>query len=861
MPETDTPMMKQYKDIKAAYPDAFLFYRLGDFYEMFFDDAELAARELEITLTKRGQKNENDIPMCGVPYHSAEGYIATLIEKGYKIAICEQVEDPAKAKGVVKREVVRMITPGTIMEGRALDETENNFLVAMVPNGTETAFVKADLTTGEAAAALLSDDVGEWQREMTTAHPKEIIVPEEQEGGMADIYRGMISTGSVPELKPEWEELTSALESRTLRDGAALLLGYVELTQQRSLGHLQPFTVYEPNRTMQLDLHSRRNLELTETMMGKTKDGSLLGVLDHTVTAMGGRKLRRWIEEPLLSRPAIEERYGMVASFAENFFAREDLREHLRDVYDIERLAGKAVYGNINARELVQLRRTLQAVPAIADLLSGMNNPAINERLVDVSAFQELEELLDRSLVDDPPFGVQEGGMFRSGFHEELDQYREAGQNGKQWIAELEQKERAETGIKSLKVGYNRVFGYYIEITRANTYLIPDGRYERKQTLTNAERYITPELKEKEDLILGSADRAVQLEYELFLDLRERVAGYVRPLQELADLLSEMDVLQNFAHVSERLGYVRPAFSADKTLAVRNGRHPVVETMLTAGEFVSNDTHMDEHGMLLITGPNMAGKSTVMRQVALIAIMAQIGCFVPAEEAELPLFDRIFTRIGAADDLTSGQSTFMVEMKETQQALLNASADSLILLDEIGRGTSTYDGMALAQAIMEYIHEQVGAKTLFSTHYHELTVMEDHLPALRNVHVRAVEEDGEIIFLHRVEPGRADRSYGIYVAKLAGLPPQVIERSETILKSFEQQKTAAYAAPEEPAPETTVREAEEPEQLALFSIDDGSARAKEIMSELKRTDVLRMSPMDAIEKLYELQQYANQEEE
>jgi DNA mismatch repair protein MutS len=854
-------MMKQYKDIKAAYTDAFLFYRLGDFYEMFFDDAELAARELEITLTKRGQKNENDIPMCGVPYHSAEGYIATLIEKGYKIAICEQVEDPAKAKGVVKREVVRMITPGTIMEGRALDETENNFLVAMVPNGTETAFVKADLTTGETAAALLSDDVGEWQREMTTAHPKEIVVPEEQEGVMADIYRGMISTGPVPELKEEWEELTGALESGTLRDGAALLLSYVERTQQRSLGHLQPFTVYEPNRTMQLDMHSRRNLELTETMMGKTKDGSLLGVLDQTVTAMGGRKLRRWIEEPLLSRPAIEERYGMVASFAENFFAREDLREHLRDVYDIERLAGKAVYGNINARELVQLRRTLQAVPAIADLLGGMNNPAINERLVDVSAFQELEELLDRSLVDDPPFGVQEGGMFRSGFHEELDQYREAGQNGKQWIAELEQKERAETGIKSLKVGYNRVFGYYIEITRANTHLIPDGRYERKQTLTNAERYITPELKEKEDLILGSADRAVQLEYELFLDLRGRVAGYVRPLQELADLLSEMDVLQNFAHVSERLGYVRPAFSTDKTLAVRGGRHPVVETMLTAGEFVSNDTHMDEHGMLLITGPNMAGKSTVMRQVALIAIMAQIGCFVPAEEAELPLFDRIFTRIGAADDLTSGQSTFMVEMKETQQALLNASADSLILLDEIGRGTSTYDGMALAQAIMEYIHANIGAKTLFSTHYHELTVMEDHLPALRNVHVRAVEEDGEIIFLHRVEPGKADRSYGIYVAKLAGLPPQVIERSETILKSFEQQKTAAYAVPGEPAPETTVRETEEPEQLALFSIDDGSARAKEIMSELKRTDVLRMSPMDAIEKLYQLQQYANQEEE
>ncbi|WP_022792837.1 DNA mismatch repair protein MutS [Marinococcus halotolerans] len=861
MPETDTPMMKQYKDIKAAYTDAFLFYRLGDFYEMFFDDAELAARELEITLTKRGQKNENDIPMCGVPYHSAEGYIATLIEKGYKIAICEQVEDPAKAKGVVKREVVRMITPGTIMEGRALDETENNFLVAMVPNGTETAFVKADLTTGETAAALLSDDVGEWQREMTTAHPKEIVVPEEQEGVMADIYRGMISTGSVPELKPEWEELTRALESGTLRDGAALLLSYVERTQQRSLGHLQPFTVYEPNRTMQLDMHSRRNLELTETMMGKTKDGSLLGVLDRTVTAMGCRKLRRWIEEPLLSRPAIEERYGMVASFAENFFAREDLREHLRDVYDIERLAGKAVYGNINARELVQLRRTLQAVPAIADLLGGMNNAAINERLVDVSAFQELEELLDRSLVDDPPFGVQEGGMFRSGFHEELDQYREAGQNGKQWIAELEQKERAETGIKSLKVGYNRVFGYYIEITRANTHLIPDGRYERKQTLTNAERYITPELKEKEDLILGSADRAVHLEYELFLDLRERVAGYVRPLQELADLLSEMDVLQNFAHVSERLGYVRPSFSTDKTLAVRGGRHPVVETMLTAGEFVANDTHMDEHGMLLITGPNMAGKSTVMRQVALVAIMAQIGCFVPAEEAELPLFDRIFTRIGAADDLTSGQSTFMVEMKETQQALLNASADSLILLDEIGRGTSTYDGMALAQAIMEYIHANIGAKTLFSTHYHELTVMEDHLPALRNVHVRAVEEDGEIIFLHRVEPGKADRSYGIYVAKLAGLPPQVIERSETILKSFEQQKTAAYAAPEEAAPETTVRETEEPEQLALFSIDDGSARAKEIMSELKRTDVLRMSPMDAIEKLYQLQQYANQEEE
>lgn len=832
-----TPMMKQYFSIKADYPDAFLFYRLGDFYELFFEDAQIVAKELELTLTSKNGKNaEHPIPMCGVPHHSAGVYVEQLIEKGFNVAICEQTEDPKATKGLVKREVIQVITPGTYMA--ALNEKDNRYLVAVAEVAGRFGIARGDVTTGESWLTTLSSKEAVL-REIEGLLPNELIVEEES---LAELLRPIgIPLSVQAETRPT--VLADGAREEAQRVAFELLFAYLTKTQKRSLDHLQPAIAYEVEQHMQLDANTARNLELLRSARSGERKGSLLSLLDETATAMGGRLLKRWLEQPLYTEQAIRERQDAVENLVDDFMLRDQLREELKHVYDIERLVAKVGYGTANARDLVQLRDTLERMPAVRSLLSTVTSERLQQLELTLDAFEGLSGLLRSSLVDTPPVSTKEGGMIRHGYSEELDELLEAKSNGKSWIANLEQQERIATGIKSLKIGYNRVFGYYLEVTKANAKLLEEGRYERKQTLTNAERYVTPELKEKEALILGAEEKSCTLEYELFVELRDRVKQQTKPLQQLARSLSELDVLLALATVAENREYVRPKTS--RHVQIDRGRHPVIETVLPRGEYVANDLTLDdERQMLLITGPNMSGKSTYMRQFALIAILHQIGSFVPAESAELPLFDRIFTRIGAADDLVSGQSTFMVEMTETRQAVTEATANSLILLDEIGRGTSTYDGMALAQAIVEYIASTIGAKTLFSTHYHELTVLEDSIPALENVHVRAIEQDGRVVFLHEVHPGRADKSYGIHVAELADLPSDLIERARTILSDLE--TDAKRIETTEPAQTTE----DQVSQLSLFESDDSLKRR------LLQLDLLAMNPIEAMQALYELQQTA-----
>ncbi|KGA98518.1 DNA mismatch repair protein MutS [Alkalihalobacillus alcalophilus ATCC 27647 = CGMCC 1.3604] len=865
-----TPMMKQYLEIKAQHADAFLFFRLGDFYELFHEDAIKAAQELEITLTGRGKGDER-IPMCGVPHHSAEQYMVRLIEKGYKIAICEQVEDPAVAKGVVKREVVRILTPGTVVDKRMIQEKENNFITSITDFADGTiGFIRTDLSTGENEVTLLNDDVQEIIQELTSSRSKELVVdPQFAEEKLAQIKQAIHVTVSYEEnadIISDYVTLTEPLEQKKLQTTFWRMCQYLVRTQKRALNHLQPVVYYPANSYLKIDRHSKRNLELTETLRDKKKQGSLIGVIDQTVTAMGGRMLKKWVEQPLIQQEVIEERLNIVENFSSFYFEREELRDELKEVYDLERLVGRIAYGNVNARELLQLKRSLEKLPAVKSILEKMSKNYSERWFSQSTSYEPLIALLDKSLVEDPPISVKEGGLIKAGFHEELDTYRDASVNGKRWIAELEQKERQLTGIKTLKVGYNKVFGYFIEVTRANVQLLPEGRYERKQTLTNAERYITPELKEKEAIILGAEEKMEQLEYELFLTIRDEAKKYVVSIQELAKSISEIDVLIGFATVAENNRYTKPHFSTENKVNIVGGRHPVVESVIPKGDYVANDVQMQaEREMLLITGPNMAGKSTYMRQLALIVVMAQIGSYVPAEAVELPIFDQIFTRIGAADDLASGQSTFMVEMLETQYALTKASQNSLILLDEIGRGTSTYDGIALAQSIIEYIHDEVKAKTLFSTHYHELTSLEESLDHLKNVHVSATEEDGHVVFLHKVIDGQADRSYGIYVAELAKMPTAVTSRAEELLFQLEQGMKQMPVAASTPFVETVKEEVavakEEPTQLSLFpepaveiKKEESLTKAeKQLMKKIKEVDVLHLTPFEAMQKVYEWQ--------
>ncbi|TCT26687.1 DNA mismatch repair protein MutS [Melghiribacillus thermohalophilus] len=849
-----TPMIQQYLNIKSHYKDAFLFFRLGDFYEMFFDDAIQASRELEITLTQRDGGKEK-IPMCGVPYHSAQNYIKTLIDRGYKVAICEQVEDPKQAKGVVRREVVQLITPGTVMEDQMLDEKENNYLVSITPF-PENTFVIAynDLTTGENSVSFVRDGWDAAVSELYNLPVKEIVVPsdfsETWKESLLQLMKVTVSFEDETAIPEEYQHLLNNINEVRLQEGFGRLFQYILRTQKRSLSHMQPAVYIEIQNYMKLDLYSKRNLEITETIRKKGKEGSLLWVLDHTVTAMGSRLLKKWLDRPLLDRKEIEKRHAQVEGMMQQFLEREALRESLDRVYDLERLSGRVSYGNVNARDLIQLKKSLGQIPAIRETLRSFNQDDLNRLADEMNPLTEVKDLLEKSIMDDPPLSIKEGGIIKDGFNEKLDEYRDASRNGKKWIAEFEQKEREKTGIKSLKVGYNKVFGYYIEVTKANLHLLPEGMYERKQTLTNAERYISPELKEKETLILEAEEKSVDLEYEIFIQIREQIKRYIPKLQKLAEQISQIDVLQSFAAVSEQNQYTKPSFTGDATLRVKNGRHPVVEQVMNDGAYVPNDVYMDsENFILLITGPNMAGKSTYMRQVALTILMAQIGCFVPASEADLPIFDQIFTRIGAADDLVAGQSTFMVEMLEANHAISHATENSLILLDEIGRGTSTYDGMALAQAIIEYIHKNIGAKTLFSTHYHELTSLEESLTGLKNIHVKAEEHNGEVVFLHKIRDGSADESYGIHVAKLAGLPMELIQRANQILHDLEQTDTSS-ASEVAAAAEQLSFFTEEKEHDQKPSVSNAE---KQIISELKQMDLLEMTPLDALNQLYKLQ--------
>ncbi|MGM0137763.1 DNA mismatch repair protein MutS [Enterococcus sp. DIV0755b] len=842
----NTPMMEQYLKIKANYQDAFLFYRLGDFYEMFYDDAIKAAQILELTLTSRNRNADDPIPMCGVPYHAAQGYIDTLIEQGYKVAICEQVEDPKTAKGMVKREVVQLVTPGTVMDAKGLAAKDNNFLTALSFNNNQYGFAYVDLSTGELKATTLPDEEAVLN-EASALQTKEIVFTSEISSDLQQTLKKRLNLvfSSQMEMKEnaEFQFLTSELTETIEKEVTGKLLCYLAETQKRSLAHIQKAQEYQPDHYLKMDYYSKFNLELAQSIRTGKKQGTLLWLLDETKTAMGGRLLKQWLDRPLIQKKQIFARQEMVQSLLDSYFERADLQENLTKVYDLERLAGRVAFGNVNGRDLLQLKTSLVQVPQIRTLLNGINTGAWNALLLDLEPLDDLVTLIEQAINEEAPLAITEGNVIKDGFNDQLDQYRLAMRNGKQWLAELEASEREATGIKNLKVGFNRVFGYYIEITKANLGNLAEGRYERKQTLANAERFITPELKKLETQILEAEEKSVDLEYQLFLAVREEIKQAITRLQKLAKALSEVDVLQSFATIAERYQYVRPQLNNQHELTIKEGRHPVVEKVLGHQEYIPNSITMDQETLiLLITGPNMSGKSTYMRQLALTVIMAQMGSFVPAESANLPVFDRIFTRIGASDDLIAGQSTFMVEMMEANQALRHATNNSLILFDELGRGTATYDGMALAQAIIEYIHKVVKAKTLFSTHYHELTVLDEVLPQLRNIHVGAVEKDGEVVFLHKMMEGAADKSYGIHVAKIAGLPTDLLERAATILQHLEKQD-GTKAQP--------TQVAEEVEQISLFQ--EVSTEELGVIDTLKKIDLLDTTPREALNILYELQ--------
>lgn len=860
---TYTPMMQQYLSIKSEYEDAFLFYRLGDFYEMFFDDAVRASQILEITLTGRDAGSKERIPMCGVPFHSAKGYIETLVSKGHKVAVCEQTESPKEAKGVVRREVVQLITPGTIMEGKTIDGKTNHFL-ACAENLANNTFALAylDVSTGEANTAIVEGGTKGLLQQLMAFTIRELVVTEQLQLLLAEQASNL---GIV--LSLEQDEMSEEKAARyitnlpnELKGVAKSLLQYVERTQMRSLSHIQEFTYMETKQLLRIDTNSKRNLELLESIRGGDQKGTLLWLLDETVTAMGGRKLKQWLHQPLATRSAIENRLSIVTDLLDEFFVRNELKELLKNVYDLERLAGRVAFGNVGGRDLAQLRESLRQVPSIKQQLldSGKETLArLGEKLDECA---DIEGFLSNSITDNPPISIKEGDVIREGYNERLDELRFASRNGKDWIAQLEQKERELSGIKNLKIGYNRIFGYYIEITKSNIASADLSRYERKQTLANAERYITEELKEKEAIILNAEEQSLALEYDLFVELRDQLKAFIPRVQALASEISELDVYISFAHVSEKYRFVKPAFHEGRAMKIVGGRHPVVEKMLNKQMYVPNDCVLpDDKNMMLITGPNMSGKSTYMRQVALIVVLAQMGCYVPADEAELPITDQIFTRIGAADDLVAGQSTFMVEMLESQNAITNATEKSLLLFDEIGRGTSTYDGMALAQSMMEYIHDKIGANTLFSTHYHELTALEEQLSRLQNVHVSATEKDGKVVFLHKVREGAADKSYGVHVAQLAEMPDAIIDRARVLLEQFESKEHGVVSSVAATVVSDVV--AEDVLQLSLFEEEVKSEKEaalsdveQDVLQRLEKINIMGTAPIQAINVLYELQQ-------
>ena len=871
-----TPMMKQYMQTKEEYKDCILFYRLGDFYEMFFEDALTASKELEITLTGKNCGLEERAPMCGIPYHAVDSYLNRLVSKGYKVAICEQVEDPKTAKGIVKREVIRVVTPGTNLDTQGLDETKNNYIMCIVYMADRYGLSIADVTTGEYLVTEL-DSQTKLLDELYKFMPSEIVCNEAfyMSGMDLDDLKNRLHMAIYSleawyfddalcrETLQEHFKVAS-LEGIGLSDcecgmiASGALLKYLEETQKNSLSHMSRLTRYATGNYMVLDSATRRNLELVETLREKQKRGSLLWVLDKTKTAMGARTLRKYVEQPLIDKASIVKRLDAVAELKDNAICREEIREYLNPVYDLERLVGKITYQSANPRDLIAFQSSLSMLPSVKYILKDMESDLLREIYEELDPLEELCDLVGRAIQEEPPLAMKEGGIIKDGYNDEVDRLRKAKSEGKNWLADLETREREKTGIKNLRIRYNKVFGYYLEVTNSFKELVPDY-YTRKQTLANAERYIIPELKELEDTILGAEDKLCALEYELYCEVRNTIAAELTRIQRTAKAVAKLDVIASLALVAERNNYVRPKINEKGVIDIRDGRHPVVEKMIPNDMFIANDTYLDDkkQRISIITGPNMAGKSTYMRQAALIVLMAQLGSFVPASSANIGLVDRIFTRVGASDDLASGQSTFMVEMNEVANILRNATNKSLLILDEIGRGTSTFDGLSIAWAVVEYISNSklLGAKTLFATHYHELTELEGKISNVNNYCIAVKEKGDDIVFLRKIVKGGADKSYGIQVAKLAGVPDPVINRAKEIVEELvtaditgKVKDIAIQGSETKKKPQKKLDEVD----LTQFSLFD-TVKDDDVLNELKELDISHMTPMDAMNKLYQLQ--------
>ena len=833
-----TPMMRQYLEIKKENEDIIIFFRLGDFYEMFFDDAITVSHELELTLTGKNAGLDERIPMCGIPHHAANVYIEKLIDLGYKIGICEQLEDPRNVnKGIVKRGIIQIISKGTNINNETLNEKENNYIGSIIDFDHAYVIAYADISTGDIYTKILEHNISKLVSEIVSIGICEVITPNKTDRTIVNLLKNQFkiavsiydNSDEIIDYKYIYEDIGDIRYINTVK----YLLSYINETQKRNLSHLKKAVIKEDKDYLKMDIHTKRNLELTETLRLKQRNYSLIWLLDKTKTAMGSRMLKNFIENPLINKDEINKRYDIVELLLKEFILKGDLQNLLFEVYDLERLSGRIAFGNANARDLIQLKNSLKVLPNIKNILNKLNF------YHDIETLPELYDLLERSIYETPPITIREGYLIKDGYNNELDELKSLRKGGKDFVAKFELEERERTGIKNLKVGYNRVFGYYIEISKGNTSLIKDEYgYERKQTLSNCERFISPILKEKENIILNAEEKIIDLEYEIFLSIRDKVKEYIPKLQKISSVISEIDVLQSFATVTEENNYVRPKLVEERDICILENRHPVIERVMNS-EYVPNDIIMDEKtNILLITGPNMAGKSTYMRQLAITIIMAQIGCFVPATSAKMPIFDAIFTRIGASDDLVSGESTFMVEMTEANNALSNATQNSLILFDELGRGTATFDGMALAQSIIEYIHNKIKAKTLFSTHYHELTDLENTLDNLKNVHVSATEENGNVTFLHKIQNGSIDKSYGIHVAKLANLPKELIKRADAILKIYERNEIKRDKKVQESLP-----------------IDELIAERTSVVEEkLKTIDPLQITPLQALNIIYELKE-------
>lgn len=873
--DTLSPMMVHYCQTKCAYKDSILFYRLGDFYEMFFEDAKIVSRELELTLTGKDCGLSERAPMCGIPYHAAETYINRLIDKGYKVAICEQVEDPKTAKGIVKREVTRVVTPGTNLNMQELDEGKNNYLMAIVCLGDHFGVSTADITTGDCYVTEIDEERKLWD-EINKFLPAEIICNDAflVSGVDVDDLRNRLHI-SVFALESWYfgDDLCkqtllehfkiSSLEGLGLADydsgviAAGSLFRYLLDTQKNTMEHMNKIIPYTTDRYMVIDSSSRRNLELVETLREKQKRGSLLWVLDKTKTAMGARMLRSFVEQPLIDADAINERLDAVTELNMQAMLREEIREYLNPVYDLERLVSRISYRSANPRDLLAFKMSLEMIPHIKNLLANFTSPLLVRINEQMDGLEDLYTLLEASITEDPPLAVKEGGIIREGYNEQVDTYRNSKTQGKSWLAQLEAEEKEKTGIRNLKIKYNKVFGYYLEVTNSFKDLVPEY-YTRKQTLTNAERYITPKLKELEDMILGAEDKLFTLEYDLFCQVREELAAQIPRIQETAKAIAQLDVYASLSVVAQRNNYVRPTVNTKGVIDIKNGRHPVVEKMINNDMFIANDTYLDNGSkrVSVITGPNMAGKSTYMRQTALIVLMAQIGSFVPAEKAKIGVVDRIFTRVGASDDLASGQSTFMVEMTEVANILRNATAKSLLILDEIGRGTSTFDGLSIAWAVIEHISNTklLGAKTLFATHYHELTELEGKIPGVNNYCIAVKERGDDIVFLRKIVKGGADKSYGIQVAKLAGVPDSVLDRAKELVDELVHTDiTSTFKDLAENSRKTKPKAVHydevDLEQISLFD----TVQDQDIIEELKNLDITMLTPMDAMNTLYRLQ--------